>query len=389
LAGLVFQSQGGGYRDAQELSSRISIGLVHDYLLVMRGGERTFAAIADCWPDASIYTLLYDDEGTDRRFHDRDVNTSYLQRLGIRQNGFRRLLPFFPRAASHLPVQDHDLVVSSSSAFAHGVRPRPGAAHICYCHSPFRYAWHERDRALEEAPRFARPVLRGVLSHVRSWDVEASQRVTHYVANSQITRERIQRVWNRDAEIVHPPVEVNRFEIGTPEDFFLVVMELVRHKRVELALEAARRAGKPIKVVGTGPDLERLQALHGDHAEFLGRVDDAGLTELYSRALGLIVPNVEEFGIAAVEAQAAGRPVVAVNAGGVRETVIDGTTGVLVPVDDVAAMAEALSETDFTRFVPERIRQHAYGFSTEAFKHRFTTEVARLAKLDLPAARAA
>jgi glycosyltransferase involved in cell wall biosynthesis len=371
------------------LSSRISIGLVHDYLLVMRGGERTFAAMADCWPEASIYTLLYDEAGTDGRFHDRSVRTSYLQRLGIRQKGFRRLLPLFPRAASHLPVQDHDLVVSSSSAFAHGVRPRPGAAHICYCHSPFRYAWHERDRALEEAPRLARPLLRGVLSRVRSWDVEASQRVTHYVANSQITRERIQRVWGRDAEIVHPPVEVDRFEIGTPEDFFLVVMELVRHKRVELALDAARRAGKTIKVVGTGPDLERLQALHGDHAEFLGRVDDAGLTDLYSRAQALILPNVEEFGIAAVEAQAAGRPVVAVNAGGARETVVDGTTGLLVPVDDVDSMAEALASTDFTRFVPERIRQHAYGFSVEAFKHRFATEVARLASLDVAAAQAA
>jgi glycosyltransferase involved in cell wall biosynthesis len=389
LAGLAFNPSRPGYPRDEGVSPRISTGLVHDYLLVMRGGERTFAAIADCWPDADIYTLLFDDAGTDGRFSDRTVHTSYLQRLGIRQKGFRRLLPLFPRAAAHLPVQDHDLVVSSSSAFAHGVRPRPGAVHICYCHSPFRYAWHERSRALEEAPRMARPLLRGVLNRVRSWDLDASRRVTHYVANSQITRERIQRLWGRDAVIVHPPVEVDRFEIGTPEDFFLVVMELVRHKRVELALEAAKRAGKPIKVVGTGPDLERLQALHGDHAEFLGRVDDVGLTDLYSRALGLIVPNVEEFGIAAVEAQAAGRPVVAVDAGGVRETVIDGTTGVLVPVDDVDALAETLASTDFTRFSPERIRQHAYGFSTEAFKHRFTTEVARLAALDLPAAQAA
>jgi glycosyltransferase involved in cell wall biosynthesis len=389
LAGLAFHPENPGYVDRQGVSSRISTGLVHDYLLVMRGGERTFAAMADCWPDASIYTLLFDDDGTDGRFTDRTVHTSYLQRLGIRQNGFRRLLPFFPHAAGHLPVQDHDLVISSSSAFAHGVRPRPGAVHICYCHSPFRYAWHERSRALEEAPRAARPLLRGVLNRVRSWDLDATQRVTHYVANSQITRERIQRLWGRDSVVVHPPVDVDRFEIGKPEDFFLVVMELVRHKRVELALDAAKRAGKPIKVVGTGPDLERLQALHGDHAEFLGRVDDAGLTDLYARALALVVPNVEEFGIAAVEAQAAGRPVVAVNAGGVRETVIDGTTGVLVPVDDVDSLAEALASTDFTSFSPERIRQHAYGFSTEAFQHRFTTEVARLAALDVPAAQAA
>ncbi len=368
------------------MTSRISTGLVHDYLLVMRGGERTFAAIADCWPKASIYTLLFDDAGTDRRFHGRTVRTSYLQHLGIRQKGFRRLLPLYPRATARLPVQDHDLVISSSSAFAHGVRPRPGAVHICYCHTPFRYVWHEQARALEEAPRVARPLLRGVLNRMRAWDLEASKRVTHYVANSQITRERIERTWGRDSVIVHPPVEVSRFEIGVPEDFMLVVMELVRHKRVELALEAAKRAGRPIKVVGTGPDLERLQALHGDHAEFLGRVNDRGLTELYSRAAALIVPNVEEFGIAAVEAQAAGRPVVAVNAGGVRETVIDGTTGVLVPVDDLDALTEALRETDFSRFSPERTRAHAYGFSTEAFQHRFRTEVERLSGLDLAAA---
>jgi len=371
------------------VSSRISTGLVHDYLLVMRGGERTFAAIADCWPEASIYTLLFDDDGTDRRFHDRRVHTSYLQRLGIRQDGFRRLLPLYPRATGRLPVQDHDLVISSSSAFAHGVRPRPGAVHICYCHTPFRYAWHERSRALEEAPRAARPVLRGVLNRIRSWDLDAASRVTHYVANSQITRERIQRTWGRDSVVVHPPVEVDRFEIGSPEDFLLVVTELVRHKRVDFAVEAAKRAGRPIKVVGTGPDLERLQSLHGDHAEFLGRVDDHELTQLYASALALVVPNVEEFGIAAVEAQAAGRPVVAVDAGGVRETVIDGTSGVLVPVGDLDALTEALSDTDFTAFSPERIRQHAYGFSTQAFQARFLAEVERLAALELPAAAAA
>ena len=364
------------------MRSRISTGLVHDYLLVMRGGERTFAAIADCWPEAPIYTLLFDDEGTDRRFHGRTVHPSYLQRLGIRQKGFRRLLPLYPRAAEHLPVQDHDVVVSSSSAFAHGVRPGPCAVHVCYCHSPFRYAWFERQRALEEAPRVARPLLRGVLRRMRAWDLEATERVTHYVANSQITRERIQQVWGRDSQIVHPPVEVDRFEIGSPEDFFLVVMELVRHKRVELALEAAKRAGRPIKVVGTGPDLERLKALHGDHAEFLGRVSDEQLVDLNARALALIVPNVEEFGIAAVETQAAGRPVVAVDAGGVRETVVNGSTGVLVPVGDLDALTEALRETDFTRFSPERIRQHAYGFSTQAFQAKFKAEVARLTAQD-------
>jgi glycosyltransferase involved in cell wall biosynthesis len=340
--------------------------------------------MGDCWPTAPVYTLLFDSEGTSGRFDDRPVYTSHLQRLGVRQRGFRRLLPFFPRAAERLPVQDHDVVISSSSAFAHGVRPAPDAQHVCYCHSPFRYAWHERGRALEEAPAVARPLLGAVLNRVRHWDVQASRRVTHYIANSEITRERIANFYGRDSVVVHPPVDVDRFSIGEPEDFLLVVMELIRHKRVDFAIESARRAGRPIKVVGTGPDRERLERLYGDHAQFLGRVDDRGLAELYSSALALVVPNIEEFGIAAVEAQAAGRPVVAVNAGGVRETVIDGETGVLVPADDPDAMAEALSETDFTRFASARITAHAQGFSADAFKERFTAEVERLTGVRAP-----
>jgi glycosyltransferase involved in cell wall biosynthesis len=383
LAQLAYEPVVPGYV-GPDVNSQPSIGLAHDYLLVLRGAERTFATMADCWPGAPIYTLLYDAEGTSGRFEDHPVHTSYLQRFGIRQRGFRRLLPFFPRAAERLPVQDHDVIVSSSSAFAHGVRPRPGAEHICYCHSPFRYAWHERGRALEEAPAFARPLLGSLLNRVRDWDLDASRRATQYIANSEITRERIAEFWGRDSVVVHPPVDVDRFAIGEPEDFLLVVMELVRHKRVDFAIESARRAGRPIKVVGTGPDRERLERLHGDHAEFLGRVDDISLAALYASALALVVPNVEEFGIAAVEAQAAGRPVVAVDAGGVRETVIDGETGVLVAADDPDAMAEALAQTDFTRFSPTRIAAHAQDFSADAFKHRLTSEVERLTGVQSP-----
>ena len=352
-----------------------SVGLVHDYLLVMRGAERTFAAIADCFDAAPVYTLLYDPEATDRRFAGHPVHPSYLQRLGVRQRGFRRLLPLFPKAAERLPVGEHDVVVSSSSAFAHGVRPRPGSVHVCYCHSPFRYAWHERRRALEEAPRPLRPVANRMLDRVQRWDLRAASRVTSYVANSDVTRQRIADFYGRDSTVIHPPVEVERFEIGEPEDFFVVVTELVPHKRVDLALDAARRAGKAVKVVGEGPDLPRLRALYGESAEVLGRVDDATLRDLLPRAQALILPNIEEFGIAAVEAQAAGRPVVAVAAGGALETVVDGTTGVLVPPDDPGSLAEALRGTDFERFDPQAIRRHAEGFSVERFQAQLLREV--------------
>jgi glycosyltransferase involved in cell wall biosynthesis len=357
-----------------------SVGLVHDYLLTMRGAERTFAAIADCWPEAPIYTTLFSPEGTRGRFDSRDVTTSYLQRLGVGQRGFRRLLPLYPRAVERLPVQSHDLLISSSSAFAHGIRPGEGAVHICYCHSPFRYLWHERRTALDETPTVARPLFAAVLSRIRRWDLNASRRVTHYIANSKLTGERIGDFYGREAVVIHPPVEVDRFSVGEPEDFFLVVTELARHKRVELALEGARLAGRPVTVVGEGPEMARLKSRFGSSARFLGALGDAELIELYARARALLVPSTEEFGIAMVEAQAAGRPVVAVDAGGAQETVIDGKTGVLLPDASADAFAEALRQVDFDAFSPERIRGHAQQFSVERFRRELEREVARLAQ---------
>lgn len=344
------------------------IALVHDYLLVLRGAERTFAAMADVWPEAPVYTLLYDDEATQGRFDSHPVTTSPLQRLGARQAGFRRLLPLLPLAARRLPVDDAEVVVSSSSAFAHGVRPGPDAVHVCYCHSPFRYAWHERERGRSEAPAPLRPALDAVLGAIRRWDLRSTRGVTRYIANSNITRERIRKFWGRDAAVVHPPVAVERFERDEPEDYFLFVGEVVRHKRVELALEAARRADVPLKVVGTGPELERLRTLYGDSADFVGRAGDGQLESLYARARALVMPNVEEFGITAVEAQAAGRPVVAAGAGGALETVVDGKTGAHFQPGDADSLAEAMHDTDFDRFDPDTIEANASRFSTERFQ---------------------
>lgn len=364
----------------------MSLALVHDYLLVRRGAERTFEAIADCWPSADIYTLLHDPDATANRYAGRRVTPSYLQRLGLRQHNFRRALPLFPRAAESLPLQDHEIVVSSSSAFAHGVRPTPAAIHVCYCHSPFRYAWHERARAYTEMPAPMRPVLRHTLDHMREWDRTASERVTHYLANSQTTRRRIQDFYGRDSKVVHPPVDVDRFSIAEPSDYALMVTEITRHKRIEVALEAARRAGQRIKVVGTGPDFGLLQQRFGRSAEFLGRVPDVELDRLYAGARMFVMSNVEEFGIAAVEAQAAGRPVVAAAAGGALETIIPGETGVLVPEDNIDAFAEAFRYTDFDQFSPEAARRNASRFSVSTFKARIRTEV-WLATAAAPTAR--
>jgi glycosyltransferase involved in cell wall biosynthesis len=348
-----------------------SLALVHDYLLVLRGAERTFAAMTDLWPEAPILTLLYDGEGTEGRFDGRTIVTSPLQRLGLGQENFRAALPLFPTAVRRLRTDDFDCILSSSSAFAHGVRKPAGAAHVCYCHSPFRYAWHEQDVALSEVSRPLRPPLRLLLRRQRAFDRRAARAVDRYVVNSEFTRERVRRFWGRDAIVVHPPVNVDGLFTGEPDEYVLFVGELVRHKRPELAIEAAAAAGRPIKLVGNGPQLSRLKARYTGRAEFLGRVDSAELARLYAGAAALVVPNTEEFGIAAVEAQAAGRPVVAVDAGGVRETVVPGRTGVLVPPGDLRALAKAL-QNDLHHLDPADIRAHAEQFAPRAFQARMS-----------------
>jgi glycosyltransferase involved in cell wall biosynthesis len=353
------------------------VGLVHDYLLVLRGAERSFAAIADLHPAAPIYTLLYDEEGTRERFAGHPLVTSYLQRLGLGQRGFQRLLPLFPRAVEHLPLGDHDVVLSSSSAFAHGVRPGGEAVHVCYCHTPFRYAWYAREAGLAQAPRPLRPLVDRSLNRIQRWDRGVAQRPTHYVANSRITQERLRRYWGRGADVVHPPVELDRFAPAEPQDYFLVVGELVRHKQTAVALEAARLAGVPIKVVGTGAYEAELRARYGDSAEFLGRVGDRELAAVYAGARALVMPNVEEFGITAVEAQASGRPVIAVDGGGARETVSAGETGIFVAPGDAEALSRAMRSPELDRMESERAVANARRFSVDAFQRGIAEQLAK------------
>ena len=351
-----------------------SVALAHDYLLVMRGAERTFAAMADLYPRAPIFTLLYDERGTGGRFAGRSITTSMLQRLGIRQRGFRRLLPLFPFAVERLRPGPCDVVLTSSSAFAHGLTVPDGAVHVCYCHAPFRYAWYEEERALSETPAILRGVLRAQLRRSRSWDLAASRRVDAYLANSVLTQERIRRYYGRDAPIVHPPVETHRFRPGEPGEALLVVSELVRHKRVHVALEAARRARRPIRVIGSGPEHDALTREYPE-AEFLGRADDSEIARMFAQARAVIVPSMEEFGITAVEAQAAGRPVVAAAAGGALETVLDGETGVLAELDDAGSFAAAILAVDELDFDPSRAVRNAERFSVAAFGRALTAAV--------------
>ncbi len=332
------------------------LALVHDYLLVMRGAERVFASMSDVWPDAPLYTLLYDEDGDRAALQgpDRDhLAAAAIDGSGSRS--FRLLFPVLGFAMRAFSFEGYDGVVSSSSAFAHLVNPPPGVPHVCYCHAPFRYAWMSASVGL---PEFLRPALQLMMRRHRVRDRRVALEVDRFVANSRFTQERIKRFWGRDSTIIHPPVEVERFSVGEPEDYILFVGELVKHKGADRAIEAARIGGRRLKIVGGGPELPGCAPNPPGTWSSWDVSATWSWLSLYQRAAALLVPNVEEFSIVAVEAQAAGRPVVAVDAGGVRETVRPGETGILVPSADPAELGNALA-TDLNRFDSELIHEHA------------------------------
>ena len=345
------------------------IALVHDFLLDVRGAERVFAALCDLHPQADVFTAVYDERGTEGWFAHRDVNTSFLQRLRPTAKTFRGLLPLYPYAMEALDLSSYDLVISSSSAWAHGVLVDPEAAHVCYCHNPFRYAWNARDLTLAKRDPLTRAALAVILKRWRQWDYIAAQRVDRYVANSETTRRRINRYFSRDADVLHPPVDTARF---TPTDDvgeeYVVLSELMPHKRIDLAIRAFNRLGLPLLVVGNGPDARRLHRIAGPTVRFAGFLGDARVADLLPRARALVVPATEEFGIAAVEAHAAGRPVIALREGGARETVIDGVNGAFFDEPSVDALAEVVHGFDPMAIDAAECVRTAERFDIERFR---------------------
>ena len=351
------------------------IALVHDFLLDLRGAERVLLELCEMYPQADIFTAIYDPVGTQGRFAGRRVIASSLQRLRPTARNFRPLLPFYPGAIEALDLRGYDLVISSSSAWAHGVLPDEGAVHVCYCHNPFRYAWNEREATLAARGPVMRTALAQVLRRWRQWDFIAAQRVDAYVANSQTTRRRIERYFAREATVLHPPVEISRFEPGPVGDHYLVLSELMAHKRIEVAVRAFSALGLPLVVAGNGPDSRRLQKLAGPSVRFVGRVSDPEAERLLQGAQALVVCATEEFGIAAVEAQAAGRPVIALRAGGLLETVVEGETGAFFDRPEPEVLAEAVAAFDPTSISPDRCVEQAQRFGPARFRERFSAIV--------------
>jgi glycosyltransferase involved in cell wall biosynthesis len=347
------------------------VALVHDFLLDLRGAERVFAAICQTWPDADVFTAVYDEKGTEGRFAAREPRTSFLQRLHPTASSFRALLPFYPHAIESLDLRGYDIVVSSSSAWAHGVLPDPGAVHVSYCHNPFRYAWSEREATLAARSALTRLPLRIVLSRWRQWDWIAAQRVDRYVANSGLTAARVRRYFGRDSTVLHPPVELERFSPPAPGEVgkhCVVLAELMPHKRIEVAVRAFNALRQPLVVIGDGPEGRRLRRLAGPTVTFTGRVSDERVAELLRTSRALVVTAAEEFGIAAVEALASGRPVIALESGGVLESVVAGRTGAYYAESTPEALAEAVAGFDPGAIDPRDCVAAAERFGTRRFQ---------------------
>jgi glycosyltransferase involved in cell wall biosynthesis len=344
-------------------------------LLDIRGGERVFMELCRMWPDADIYTAVYDERGTEGRFAGRRIHTSFLQSLHPTARTFRSFLPLYPMAIEAFDLSAYDLVISSSSAWAHAVVCDERSIHLSYCHNPFRYAWNDREQTLARQHNpLVRAFLRSTFRRWRQWDWIAAQRTDRYIANSATTQARIRTYFGREATVVHPPVETSRFAPGAVGEHYALVSELMPHKRIEVAIQAFNLLRLPLIVVGDGPDARRLKRLASSSITFTGRVPDPTVAEILQGCRALIVTALEEFGIAAVESQAAGRPVIARRGGGALETVVEDVTGRFWS-GGPADLAAAVREFDDAAIDPEVCVQNATRFDTASFRRGMIAEL--------------
>jgi glycosyltransferase involved in cell wall biosynthesis len=357
------------------------VAIVHDWLTGMRGGEKVLEVICELYPGAPIYTLVHVPGSVSSGLEARRIRTSVLQWLPSAGRHYRQYLPIFPVIVEWLDLDGYDLVISSSHCAVKSVVSPGRAVHVCYCHSPMRYAWDQFEAyfGADQVGAMRNRVLRPVLARLARWDRATAGRVDRYVANSRYVATRINRYYNRGSIVVYPPVDTAFYRPAdhhrTPDSSFLVVSALVPYKKVDVAIEACRRIGAPLRVIGSGPELARLQRMAGPDVEFLGWRPDEEVREYCQRASAVLLPGVEDFGMVPVEAQACGRPVVALGAGGALETVVDGETGVLADAATAEAFAAALTRVRAIRFDPQTIRAHALRFSRERFKQDFANAV--------------
>jgi len=345
----------------------------------MRGGEWVLSEIASLFPDATIYTLVHRAGSVHEDLERHPIKTSWLQKLSFGGRKWRYLLPLMPAAIETFSFPDADLVISTSHCVAKGVIPPPGAFHISYVHTPMRYAWDQRHLYLDRMPEMMIPFAEARLARLRQWDMVSSARVDRVIANSQLVAWRIKHYWNRNAEVIPPPVDIDYFTPSTErDDYLLTVAALVPYKRVEMAIQVAKLLGRPLHIVGTGPRRRYLERDADSNVRFLGWLPREELREAYRRAAALLVPNIEDFGMVSVEALACGTPVIGVMASGAADVVRGGLDGELAEEATVESLVRASARVIEREWNRDHLRRRAEMFSRDRFLTRFCFLLDRL-----------
>lgn len=364
--------------------NNMKIAIVHDFLLKLGGAERVVKVLADMYPNAPIYTLLYDEDTVSSVFPASRVRTSFLQNypLFIRKK-YRFLTHKMPRAVEELDFEDFDLVISSNTAFCHGIITPANTKHICYCHSPMRYAWDYSNEYREENNLFG---FRGFLyarliKDLREWDRAAADRPDKYIANSRNVQKRLKKYYNADSDIIFPPVDVDRFRAKEGNsNYFLIVSTLAPYKKVDLAVQLFNKIGRRLVVIGEGPERKYLEDIAGENIDFLGFKNDETVKEYMENCRGLIFPGEEDFGIVPVEAMACGKPVLAYGKGGALESIVAGKTGEFFYEPTVESMEDGLARLMYNErfYKPHTIRKHALEFSGDVFEEKIKAVVKKM-----------
>jgi glycosyltransferase involved in cell wall biosynthesis len=359
----------------------MKLALVHDWLNQVGGAEDVLADLVQIYPDSPIYTSIYAPDLMPPFYQDWDIRTLWIDRMPGIHRHHQPYLPLYPAAWGGLDLSEYDVILSNKSGFCHGLQHDQQSMHICYCLAPTRYVWQfESYMAREGFGQAVKLGLRPLVAALRRWDYEAAQRVDHFIAISTEIQQRIKTYYDRDSEIIFPPVDTGRFRAARTDDvgdYFLIVSRLIPYKRIDIAIEAANRLGLTLKIGGRGRDLERLKAMAGPTVEFLGFVPDDELPGLMAGCRAFLFPGLEDFGITPVQAQAAGRPVIAYGGGGALDTVIPGKTGEHFTEMTADSLIEVMSSFDPAAYDPDIMQQHAAVFDRANFAQQITAYVSR------------
>lgn len=349
----------------------MKIALTHDHLFQLGGAERVLMELHNIFPDSPVYTLIHNPEKAGI-FKDLKIKTSFLEKLPFGKKHFKWYLGLMPIAWESFNFSEYDIVISSSSAFAKGLLTPPNTLNISYCHSPTRYLWSDTHNYVDELkqPKIIKKLLPLILNRLRTWDHVAAQRVDKFIANSEFVAKRIKKYYQRDSTVIYPPVDTKQFKIS-PEigDYYIIVSRLRPYKKVDMVIKAFNQLRMPLKIIGSGEEEAKLKKMSSSNIEFLGELPDEKRNQVLSKALAFIHPQEEDFGIAAVEAMACGRPVIAYKSGGALETIIENETGIFFVDQTWESLADTIirNHKKLDQFSPEKIKAHAEKFDTEVF----------------------